>query len=672
MKSALTGRNDVILLRGFFGLLAFAAIAAAQPTLPGAVPFPNPEIQFLDAAGKPLAGGKLCTYAAGTSTPLATYTDSTAATPNTNPVVLNTAGRASVWVGPQLYKFVLRTGGSAYPASDACTTGTIQWTQDYVADTTLYFTNYVKTVGTCTMITFTATGTGAVTRTCSAKLGDIVSVKDFGAVGDGTAADGPAIQAALDVLASTTGTVHIPRGIYSVAAPLTVPSGVNVECESAGTSVGTTLVFSGTSGLVPASPASGYKMNVKGCKITNIGATGSTIGIDMHSVWSSVVEMNRIEGFNTCIDLNGAVYGDYFNDVRDNEMYTCVTAGISLESAARNTISTNKINSARKGISLDTYSYGNLLQGNDIESLPSGTSYGIYDVGSTNVLSANWAESTSSVGDTFILIYEHGGGYTAAGNHYGSAGSGTNKTLDYGGGAYSISEPQLQLYWIDLQANVGNAFNVGGQIVSAAPGYGVGTLRGTVFQEEYTNGLAQTSANYRGYLNGVTQPRDFQVFDGRQLGLLWVKGDTFRVGVGLTTQAPLTTLHVKDRRAGSSADPTTVRIQMSQNQGSGDLLRVYSEDGTQAYSGIDSNGNASLKSTTLANLPTPGNNAVMYCSDCSTTTLGACAGSGTGALAVVVNSLWKCIGTPGYTGIKTAGSCIMSFTNGQLVSITGC
>src|ERR1035437_1658905 len=113
--------------------LILASLALAQPTLPNAVPAPQPEVQYLNAQGKPLSGAKLCTYAAGTSTPLATYVDSTAGTPNTNPVVLDTAGRASVWVGPNLYKFVLRTGGSAYPASDACTTGTIQWTQDQVS-----------------------------------------------------------------------------------------------------------------------------------------------------------------------------------------------------------------------------------------------------------------------------------------------------------------------------------------------------------------------------------------------------------------------------------------------------------------------------------------------------------------------------------------------------------
>ena len=51
---------------------------------------------------------KLYTYAAGTSTPQATYTDSTGGTPNTNPVIMNSYGQASVWLDPTLsYKFVL-------------------------------------------------------------------------------------------------------------------------------------------------------------------------------------------------------------------------------------------------------------------------------------------------------------------------------------------------------------------------------------------------------------------------------------------------------------------------------------------------------------------------------------------------------------------------------------
>lgn len=62
---------------------------------------------FTDSNGIPLAGGQLFSYAAGTSVPQATYTDSTAVTPNSNPVILDAAGRANVWLTAGSYKFVL-------------------------------------------------------------------------------------------------------------------------------------------------------------------------------------------------------------------------------------------------------------------------------------------------------------------------------------------------------------------------------------------------------------------------------------------------------------------------------------------------------------------------------------------------------------------------------------
>ena len=68
--------------------------------------------QFSDANGSPLNGGLLYTYLAGTSTPATTYTSRDGATNNTNPIVLDAAGRtpAEVWLdGGVLYKFVLKT-----------------------------------------------------------------------------------------------------------------------------------------------------------------------------------------------------------------------------------------------------------------------------------------------------------------------------------------------------------------------------------------------------------------------------------------------------------------------------------------------------------------------------------------------------------------------------------
>lgn len=65
--------------------------------------------RFFDANGNPLAGGKVHTYQAGTTTNQATYTDSTGGTPNANPVILDANGEAPIWLDVSLsYKFVVK------------------------------------------------------------------------------------------------------------------------------------------------------------------------------------------------------------------------------------------------------------------------------------------------------------------------------------------------------------------------------------------------------------------------------------------------------------------------------------------------------------------------------------------------------------------------------------
>jgi hypothetical protein len=75
---------------------------------------PHFDSQFFDSNGDPLNGGLVYSYQAGTSTPQATYTDSTLGVANANPVVLDSAGRAAIWLDPSLsYKFVLQTSGGS-------------------------------------------------------------------------------------------------------------------------------------------------------------------------------------------------------------------------------------------------------------------------------------------------------------------------------------------------------------------------------------------------------------------------------------------------------------------------------------------------------------------------------------------------------------------------------
>lgn len=62
-----------------------------------ATPLQSPYCQFFDSNGDPLSGGLVYTYSAGTTTPKNSYTSYTGITPNTNPVILDSSGRAEIW-----------------------------------------------------------------------------------------------------------------------------------------------------------------------------------------------------------------------------------------------------------------------------------------------------------------------------------------------------------------------------------------------------------------------------------------------------------------------------------------------------------------------------------------------------------------------------------------------
>ena len=69
------------------------------------------------------------------------------------------------------------------------------------------------------LVTYTPTGTGAVARSAASKFGEVVSVKDFGAVGNGVADDTAAFQNAIN-----NGLVYVPPGTYKITGTLTLRS----------------------------------------------------------------------------------------------------------------------------------------------------------------------------------------------------------------------------------------------------------------------------------------------------------------------------------------------------------------------------------------------------------------------------------------------------------------
>lgn len=75
-------------------------------------PFGGAGIQFFDNSGDPLTGGKIYSYAAGTTTPQATYTTYVGNVAHTNPIILDAAGRVpsggEIWLLAPSYKFILK------------------------------------------------------------------------------------------------------------------------------------------------------------------------------------------------------------------------------------------------------------------------------------------------------------------------------------------------------------------------------------------------------------------------------------------------------------------------------------------------------------------------------------------------------------------------------------
>jgi hypothetical protein len=89
---------------------------------------PFPKHVFLDNNGLPCNGCKVFTYTAGTTTKVSTYTDVALTTPNANPIVLDSAGRATIFLTPGVtYKFVLA------PSTDTDPPVSPLWTQDNVS-----------------------------------------------------------------------------------------------------------------------------------------------------------------------------------------------------------------------------------------------------------------------------------------------------------------------------------------------------------------------------------------------------------------------------------------------------------------------------------------------------------------------------------------------------------
>jgi hypothetical protein len=240
--------------------------------------------QFFDNNGNVLTGGKIYTYAAGTTTPQTTYTSVSGNTAHTNPIILDAAGRVpggELWLTFGVgYKFVLKTS-----------TDVLIGTYDNVTG--------IISVLDAAQVTYTPAGTGAVPTNVQTKLRESVSVKDFGAVGNGVADDGAAIRLAIASVTANGGQVYFPAGTYKVTAAsgdmsntaIYVPSYVRLTGASqVGTKIipgaSNTVCFrvqglnGGIENLQIDNPGSTYS-NVSGIRLAPTDEAGTTVRSDV-------------------------------------------------------------------------------------------------------------------------------------------------------------------------------------------------------------------------------------------------------------------------------------------------------------------------------------------------------------------------------------------------------
>ena len=258
-------------------------------------PYGGVGAQFLDNAGNVLTGGKIFTYAAGTTTPQAVYTTSAGNVFHSNPIILDASGRVpsggEIWLTDGLsYKFVLKDSNdvliATYDNISGINSNFIAFTNQqeiqiatagqtvFNLTTTTYqpgtnslsvFVDGVNQYGpgaqyayletdsdTVTFVTglhvgaevkfttsqlnssglqanafqvsYTPPFTNSVGTNVGNKLAQTVSVKDFGAVGDGVANDTAAIQAAIDFSSSTGPAIYIPAGTYLITSSINITS----------------------------------------------------------------------------------------------------------------------------------------------------------------------------------------------------------------------------------------------------------------------------------------------------------------------------------------------------------------------------------------------------------------------------------------------------------------
>lgn len=212
-------------------------------------------------------------------------------------------------------------------------------------------------------VVYDPAGTGAVATTVQTKLRESVSVKDFGAVGDGVTDDTAAIQAAIDCLSPLGGTLHIPKGTYIVSdanadnACLVITSPIQFLGDGAFyTSIQPAASVAGTVSTILVNPNVNYDQTLMSFRNLSLGNLNNGTRQGSHGIYcltlnagqnlpKFTVENCAIQqggGYAIChlndpVDnINGGMYAAYINN-------NTLKGGVKLENSGDSIVVSNNI-----------------------------------------------------------------------------------------------------------------------------------------------------------------------------------------------------------------------------------------------------------------------------------------------------------------------------------------
>ena len=224
------------------------------------------------------------------------------------------------------------------------------------------------------LVTYTPAGTGAVDTTVQAKLRESISVKDFGAVGDGTTDDTAAIQAGIDYASTSKAILKIPNGTYLCQSVLILKSNCVVECDGRIETTATTDFITGTTitnaewrggEIVANTPTNAqscfviktdsnnnliadvsltnfrnkgvdiqtgsYENTVQRVKVSGASGTSGS-GVSIFGTGSDRPDHNKIIDCQVSNSRGGiSVQGGYYNQIVNPVIYDCTLWGVGLD-----------------------------------------------------------------------------------------------------------------------------------------------------------------------------------------------------------------------------------------------------------------------------------------------------------------------------------------------------